>query len=42
MVDWGLAGQLGAIGFSLVFVVLLVLALAIWLTSRIIGRIDKK
>ena len=42
MVDWGLAGQLGAIGFSLVFGVLLVLAVAIWITSRIIGRIEKR
>jgi len=41
MVDWGLAGQLGAIGFSLVFGVLILLALAMWVTSRIITRIEK-
>ena len=42
MIDWGLAGQLGAIGFSLVFGVLIVLAVTIWLVSRIISRIEKR
>jgi Na+-transporting methylmalonyl-CoA/oxaloacetate decarboxylase gamma subunit len=42
MIDWGQAGQLGAIGFSLVFGVLIVLAMAIWLVSRIINRIEKR
>jgi Na+-transporting methylmalonyl-CoA/oxaloacetate decarboxylase gamma subunit len=37
-VDWGLAGQIGGLGFTLVFVVLLVLALAVWLVGLIIGK----
>lgn len=42
MIDWELAGQLGVIGFSLVFVVLIILAIAMWLLSRIISRIEKQ
>ena len=38
-VDWGLAGQIGGIGFGLVFVVLTVLALAIWLVGLVLGKI---
>ncbi len=38
-VDWGLAGQIGAIGFGLVFVVLTVLALAIWLVGLVLSKI---
>jgi len=37
-VDWGLAGQIGGLGFTLVFVVLLALALAVWLVGLIIGK----
>jgi Na+-transporting methylmalonyl-CoA/oxaloacetate decarboxylase gamma subunit len=38
-VDWGFAGQIGGMGFGLVFGVLIILALAIWLTGLIISRI---
>lgn len=38
-VDWGLAGQIGGIGFGLVFVVLTVLALAIWLVGLVLSKI---
>ena len=38
-VDWGLAGQIGGIGFGLVFVVLTVLALAIWLVGFVLNKI---
>ena len=38
-VDWGLAGQIGGIGFGLVFVVLTVLALAIWLVGWVLSKI---
>ncbi len=38
-VDWGFAGQIGGFGFALVFVVLIVLALAIWLVGMIINKI---
>ena len=37
-VDWGFAGQIGGIGFGLVFVVLIILAVAIWLVGLIISR----
>ena len=38
-VDWGFAGQIGGFGFGLVFVVLIILALAIWLTGLILSKI---
>ena len=38
-VDWGLAGQIGGIGFGLVFAVLIILALAIWLTGLVLSKI---
>ena len=38
-VDWGLAGQIGGIGFGLVFVVLTVLALAIWIMGLVLNKI---
>ena len=38
--DWGFAGQVGGIGFSLVFAVLIILALAIWLTGLVIRKIS--
>jgi Na+-transporting methylmalonyl-CoA/oxaloacetate decarboxylase gamma subunit len=38
-VDWSLAGQIGGIGFGLVFVVLTVLALAIWLVGLVLSKI---
>ena len=37
-VDWGFAGQIGGIGFGLVFVVLVVLAVAIWLVGLVINK----
>ena len=39
-VDWGLAGQIGGIGFGLVFIVLTVLGLAIWLVGLVVSKID--
>jgi len=38
-VDWGFAGQIGGIGFGLVFLVLVILAVAIWIVGRIVGKI---
>ena len=38
-VDWGFAGQIGGIGFGLVFAVLIILALAIWLVGLVLSRI---
>jgi len=39
-VDWGFAGQIGGFGFGLVFLVLIVLALAIWLVGLVLGKIS--
>ena len=38
-IDWSSAGQIGGLGFGLVFVVLIVLAAAIWLVGLVVGRI---
>ncbi len=38
-VDLGFAGQIGGIGFGLVFAVLIILALAIWLTGLVLSKI---
>ena len=38
MVDWGLAGRIGAFGFGLVFVVLFVLSLSVWLLGALLRR----
>ena len=38
-VDWGFAGQIGGFGFGLVFVVLIILALAIWLVGMVLSKI---
>ena len=39
-IDWGFAGQIGGIGFGMVFVLLIILALAIWLTGVVINKIS--
>ena len=39
-VDWGLAGQIGGVGFGLVFAVLIILALAIWLVGLVLSKIS--
>ncbi len=41
-VDWGFAAQIGGVGFTLVFVVLIVLAVAIWLVGMIINKISTR
>ena len=38
-VDWGFAGQIGGMGFGIVFAVLIILAVAIWLTGLVISKI---
>ncbi len=40
LVDWGFAGQIGGLGFGLVFVVLIILAVAIWLTGIVLRKIS--
>jgi Na+-transporting methylmalonyl-CoA/oxaloacetate decarboxylase gamma subunit len=37
-VDWGFAGQVGGAGFGMVFALLIILAVAIWLTGRLVNR----
>ncbi|MEE8418802.1 MAG: OadG family protein [Dehalococcoidales bacterium] len=39
-IDWGFAWQIGGVGFGVVFMVLIILGLAIWLTGLIIGKIE--
>ncbi len=39
-VDWGFAGQIGGFGFTLVFLVLIILAVAIWLVGLVVNRIS--
>ncbi len=39
-VDWGFAGLIGSVGFGMVFALLIILALAIWLTGLVVNKID--
>ena len=38
--DWGLAGQISGVGFSLVFVILVILAVITWLVGKVINRLE--
>ena len=38
-VDWGFAGQIAGMGFGIVFAVLIILAVAIWLTGLVLSKI---
>jgi Na+-transporting methylmalonyl-CoA/oxaloacetate decarboxylase gamma subunit len=40
-IDWGFAGQVGGIGFGMVFALLIILAAVIWLTGRLANRPGK-
>ena len=37
-IDWGFAGQVGGAGFGTVFALLIILAIVIWLTGRLVNR----
>ena len=37
-VDWGFAGQIGGVGFGMVFALLIILALVIWLTGLVVNK----
>ena len=37
---WAQAGQIGGVGFGLVFLVLVILAVVIWVVGKIVGKID--
>jgi Na+-transporting methylmalonyl-CoA/oxaloacetate decarboxylase gamma subunit len=39
--DWAQAWELGGLGFGLVFAVLMALALAMWLTGKVLARFGK-
>lgn len=39
-IDWGFAWQIGGVGFGVVFLVLIVLALVIRLSRLIIAKLD--
>ena len=41
-VDWGFAGQIGGVGFSLVFMILIILAIAIRLTGIVLSKISSE
>ena len=40
MIDWGFAVKVGVVGFGLVFLVLVILAIAMWLTGLLTKRMD--
>ena len=37
-VPWGQAGQVGGVGFGMVFVLLIILAIVIWLTGLVVKK----
>ena len=37
-IDWSLAGQIGGVGFGMVFALLIVLAVVVWLTGLAVTR----
>jgi len=39
-IDWGFAGQVGGVGFGMVFALLIILAVVIWLTGVVLNKIS--
>jgi len=37
-IDWGFAGQVGVVGFGMVFALLVILAVVIWLTGLVVKK----
>ena len=37
-VDWSFAGQVGGVGFGMVFALLIILAIVIWLTGLLVNK----
>ena len=37
-IDWGFAGQVGGVGFGMVFALLIILAIVIWLTGLVVNK----
>lgn len=42
MFDWGFAGEVAGIGFGMVFLILTLLAIILWIVSKVIHRIETK
>jgi Na+-transporting methylmalonyl-CoA/oxaloacetate decarboxylase gamma subunit len=40
IVDWSYAGQIGGVGFGMVFAILLILMFFIWLTGKVLIKIN--
>ena len=38
-IDWGFAGLVGGVGFGMVFLLLVILAVVIWLTGLVLSKI---
>ena len=41
-IDWGFAGQVGGIGFGMVFALLIILAVVIWLMGLLVKKTSPK
>ena len=39
-IDWGFAGQIGGVGFGMVFMLLIILTIVIWLTGIVLSKIS--
>ncbi len=39
-VDWGFAGQVGGVGFGMVFALLVILTVVIWVTGLVVNKIS--
>ncbi len=37
-IDWGFAGQIGGVGFGMVFMLLIILAVVIWLVGVVLSK----
>ena len=40
MIDWAFAGKIGGIGFGMVFVVLMILAIILWLVGLVFKKME--
>ena len=40
MIDWAFAGKIGGVGFGMVFMVLVILAIVLWLAGLIFTKIE--
>ena len=39
-IDWGFAGQIGWVGFGMVFMLLIILAVVIWLVGVVLNKMS--